>query len=41
MTVLVLVHELVRPLLGSGLLAAVGQWCQHTRWWLLAHRRPR
>jgi hypothetical protein len=36
-----LAHELVQALLGSGLLAALGQWAQHTRWWLLTLWRRR
>jgi hypothetical protein len=34
------VHQLVAALVGTGLLAELGRWAQHTRWWLLAHRRP-
>jgi hypothetical protein len=33
-------HQLVQSLIGSGLLPAIGTWAQHTRWWLLARRRP-
>jgi hypothetical protein len=35
---LALTHTIAGSLLGTGLLAELGRWCQHTRWWLQAHR---